>query len=225
MLDEVNHELFAHCEQAADEIVGRILDALNNYFRKNPVPTSFVDEGQDYLKYLVRRVAHCGLGNVGTVEQRATDFVLKQLEELSAAERFVLYCFVIEMRERVPEDDEDDSPEANQFSNEIPDNNELAEYIVGFWQDQLFDMQDENEGWPDSRDITVTPLKLGDKCPYCGGKLLPIVYGMPGEELQQKAENGEVILGGCCLTGADPQKQCSECGFQFLEVDEKDFKD
>ena len=129
------------------------------------------------------------------------------------------------MRERVPEDDEDDSPEANQFSNEIPDNNELAEYIVGFWQDQLFDMQDENDSWPDSRDITVTPLKLGDKCPYCGGKLLPIVYGMPGEELQQKAENGEVILGGCCLTGADPQKQCSECGFQFLEVDEKDFND
>ena len=225
MLDEVNHELFAHCEQAADVIVGRILDALNNYFRKNPVPTSFVDEGQDYLKFLVRRVVHCGLGNVGTVKQRATDFVLKQLEELSAAERFVLDCFVIEMRERVPEDDEDDSPEANQFSNEIPDNHELAEYIVGFWQDQLFDMQDENEGWPDSRDITVTPLKLCDKCPYCGGKLLPIVYGMPGEELQQKAENGEVILGGCCLTGTDPQKQCSECGFQFLEVDEKDFKD
>lgn len=225
MLDEVNHELFAHCEQAADVIVGRILNALNDHFRKKPVPTSFVEEGQDYLKFLVRRVAYCGLGNVGTVEQRATDFVLKQLEELSAAERFVLDCFVIEMRERVPEDDEDDSPEVEQLSNELPDTDELAEYIVGFWQDQLFDMLDENDDWQNSQDITVTPLKLGDKCPYCGGKLLPIAYGMPGEELQEKAEKGEVILGGCCLTGTDPQKQCSECGFQFLEVDEGDFKE
>ena len=34
-----------------------------------------------------------------------------------------------------------------------------------------------------------------------------------------------IVLGGCCITGNDPQKECAHCGFQFLEVDEKEFKD
>ena len=34
-------------------------------------------------------------------------------------------------------------------------------------------------------------------CPTCGQKMVPIVYGLPGPELFERAERGEIILGGC----------------------------
>ncbi len=52
------------------------------------------------------------------------------------------------------------------------------------------------------------------KCPKCGSrKLAPILYGMPAfdEEMRQKLDNKELILGGCCITGADPQYHCFGC--------------
>ena len=88
----------------------------------------------------------------------------------------------------------------------------------------LYDARDDEEERDSRLDITVTPLKLGDKCPYCGGRLLPVVYGEPGPELFEKADRGEVILGGCIVSGLDPEKECAECGFQFLEVDEKELR-
>lgn len=45
------------------------------------------------------------------------------------------------------------------------------------------------------------------KCPKCGGKVVPIVYGMPAPELYEKAQRKEVVLGGCCITEeGDPTK-------------------
>ena len=41
--------------------------------------------------------------------------------------------------------------------------------------------------------------KKPDKCPICGGNIVPIVYGMPMGDLEEKADRGEVILGGCCI--------------------------
>lgn len=58
-------------------------------------------------------------------------------------------------------------------------------------------------------------------CPKCGGKVVPIVYGMPMEELQEKADRGEVILGGCCIALDEKGKQidskwgCVDCGERF----------
>ena len=53
------------------------------------------------------------------------------------------------------------------------------------------------------------------KCPKCRSKkLAPILYGMPAfdEEMKQKLDNRELVLGGCCITGADPQYHCFGCG-------------
>lgn len=53
------------------------------------------------------------------------------------------------------------------------------------------------------------------------GKVVPIVYGMPMEELQEKADRGEVILGGCCIAldekgkQIDPKYGCVDCGERF----------
>ena len=58
-------------------------------------------------------------------------------------------------------------------------------------------------------------------CPKCGGKVVPIVYGMPMEELREKADRGEVILGGCCIALDEKGKQiapqwgCIDCDERF----------
>ena len=56
------------------------------------------------------------------------------------------------------------------------------------------------------------------KCPICGGKIVPIVYGMPMGDLEEKADCGEVVLGGCCIAFDEygrslmPKWACSNCG-------------
>jgi hypothetical protein len=52
------------------------------------------------------------------------------------------------------------------------------------------------------------------KCPGCGSsKVAVYLYGMPdfSDELQQKVEAGTVVLGGCCITGKDPDYHCMDC--------------
>lgn len=55
-------------------------------------------------------------------------------------------------------------------------------------------------------------------CPRCGKRSgVKIVYGMPDDELVEKAQRGLVALGGCILTGADPTWRCLEdgCGTEW----------
>ena len=137
MLTEVNDDLYFLCEEAVNEIVNRILDALDKHFSRLPIPASLQEEGQNYVDFLARRVQYCGLENVGTVQARAFDFVKTQLGELSKADRFTLAAYVIEMSQKFPEDEEEDSPAVDlELDNHIPTDDELAEYIVGFWGDR-----------------------------------------------------------------------------------------
>lgn len=54
------------------------------------------------------------------------------------------------------------------------------------------------------------------KCPKCGGKVVPMAYGMPGPELYEKAQRKEVVLGGCLVNlDGNPQWACCECQQQF----------
>ena len=52
-------------------------------------------------------------------------------------------------------------------------------------------------------------------CPSCGGKLVPILYGLPDAEGFAASERGEVVLGGCTIMGDDPQLHCLKCGEAF----------
>ena len=58
------------------------------------------------------------------------------------------------------------------------------------------------------------------KCPVCGGNVVPIVYGMPFEDLEEKADRGEVVLGGCCIAldehgrNMNPRWACTNCDFR-----------
>lgn len=53
-------------------------------------------------------------------------------------------------------------------------------------------------------------------CPDCGGELIPIVWGYPNPEMFQKAERGEIFLGGCVLPPNNPNYHCKNCDNEFL---------
>ena len=48
-------------------------------------------------------------------------------------------------------------------------------------------------------------------CPECGGPTKPIVYGLPGPELERRAQLGHVVLGGCCVSKLSPTHFCPAC--------------
>ena len=56
------------------------------------------------------------------------------------------------------------------------------------------------------------------QCPTCGSSsVASILYGMPdfSDELQRELDAKRVTLGGCCITGDDPQWHCNECHEEF----------
>lgn len=54
-------------------------------------------------------------------------------------------------------------------------------------------------------------------CPVCNktDQVIPIVYGYPGEELDKKAQKGEVILGGCMVSEDNPRWYCKRDDKRF----------
>lgn len=66
---------------------------------------------------------------------------------------------------------------------------------------------------------TVTAVtRKPRKCPHCGGKVVPILYGEPSNEGFQMAERGEVALGGCIVRERMPDYQCLQCEHLFRKV-------
>ena len=50
-------------------------------------------------------------------------------------------------------------------------------------------------------------------CPHCGSSnFIPIIYGEPSPELFEKAEKGEILLGGCEIPPDKDNYQCKDCG-------------
>ena len=70
-------------------------------------------------------------------------------------------------------------------------------------------------------------LRKGSRCPECkNGKLIPIIYGLPGRELIERSGRGELELGGCSVSqvfdpergfiSADPELSCPKCEGRFF---------
>lgn len=53
-----------------------------------------------------------------------------------------------------------------------------------------------------------TPPK-GPICPVCGHPGIRIAYGLPGPEMIDSAEAGRIALGGCVVSGIDPDWACT----------------
>ena len=65
-----------------------------------------------------------------------------------------------------------------------------------------------------NEDAADRPDRYGrpPECPQCGSaEVIPIVYGFPGHRMLEKAKRGQIALGGCVISGDDPQWQCSSC--------------
>ena len=56
------------------------------------------------------------------------------------------------------------------------------------------------------------------RCPQCGSEdVIEIVYGYPTEETLERAEAGEVRLGGCVVGYCDPNRYCKSCGYEWRQ--------
>jgi hypothetical protein len=66
--------------------------------------------------------------------------------------------------------------------------------------------------------VTRKGRKKPIECPKCGSsEIVPIVYGYPLPETEEKARRGEIALGGCRIigNGSDPKWACRKCGKKF----------
>jgi hypothetical protein len=76
------------------------------------------------------------------------------------------------------------------------------------------DAGNDNSNSNEHQDKPTTP-----PCPQCGktDKVIPIIYGYPGEDLFRDQQAGKVRLGGCCVSGdgKDPQWYCKRDREEF----------
>lgn len=59
-------------------------------------------------------------------------------------------------------------------------------------------------------------------CPECGSYgVAAILWGMPAfsEQLERDLDEGRVVIGGCCVTGVDPEWHCNDCGHEWGNCD------
>lgn len=47
---------------------------------------------------------------------------------------------------------------------------------------------------------------------------MPILFGFPTDEAFEAAQQGEIALGGCVVSGDDPRWECSSCGTRWRDA-------
>ena len=63
--------------------------------------------------------------------------------------------------------------------------------------------------------------KKPDNCPECGSeRIAKILYGMPAfsDELKKQIYEGQIVLGGCCITEDDPVWRCVDCDTEIYRM-------
>lgn len=62
------------------------------------------------------------------------------------------------------------------------------------------------------------------KCPFCNETMLEYVYGFPTSKLLERADAGEILLGGCGVYEYNPTHYCSHCQEQYPSADEIEYQ-
>jgi ribosomal protein S27E len=66
------------------------------------------------------------------------------------------------------------------------------------------------------KDKVGSMAKKAMQCPNCGStEIVPIVYGYPTKKTWQDQSEGKVVLGGCCVSSANPDVHCKACGHEW----------
>jgi len=64
----------------------------------------------------------------------------------------------------------------------------------------------------------MTDRRKARRCPHCGSaRVAEIVYGLLAPNFWEHHDKEAVVLGGCEITGSDPQWRCRECGAEWGE--------
>jgi len=64
------------------------------------------------------------------------------------------------------------------------------------------------------------PRRATYKCPQCNStNIVPIVYGMPGLEMQKDSYEGKIHLGGCGIKIDAPNRYCNDCENEWNKTD------
>ena len=59
-------------------------------------------------------------------------------------------------------------------------------------------------------------------CPSCESKnVVPIEYGLPGDEMREDAIKGKIHLGGCMIEDDSPDFHCNECEHEWVVLEGK----
>jgi len=57
---------------------------------------------------------------------------------------------------------------------------------------------------------------MRERCPKCGSdELIQISYGLPTTKAVERANKGEIILGGCVVSEDSPLWCCNKCKYRF----------
>jgi len=66
------------------------------------------------------------------------------------------------------------------------------------------------------RTLEVMSTDDTEPCPECASKnTRGISYGYPEEDTMEAARRGEIELGGCIVTGNDPDWHCADCKHEW----------
>ena len=53
-------------------------------------------------------------------------------------------------------------------------------------------------------------------CPKCNSEnTAGIIYGYPDDDLLDADADGDIVLGGCCIGGGDPDYACKDCDYRW----------
>ena len=58
------------------------------------------------------------------------------------------------------------------------------------------------------------------ECPNCGGTdIAMILWGLPqmSKDLEKKVKDKKIVFGGCIVSKNDPELECNDCGWRFME--------
>jgi len=58
------------------------------------------------------------------------------------------------------------------------------------------------------------------ECPKCGGTdIAMILYGLPTESefLKEEVKKKKIVFGGCIVSKNNPELECNDCGWRFME--------
>lgn len=110
--------------------------------------------------------------------------------------------------------DADTDPEGNFIIKNVPPGTYTLRVSALGYPDRVLDSVKIDSYHPVEMNILYPPeCKYKDPimiCPVCKKKdeVIPIVYGLPTQKTMKKAEKEEVMLGGCVVSGCDPQWFC-----------------